>query len=134
MDEDGYFYFLGRSGDRIRRRGVNISAEQIERAAMGNPAILECAAIAVPSPLGEDDVKLCARLVEGATTEPAEIADALAAVLPRALTVRYVEIFDELPKTQTEKVKRAALRLLGESGLTAGSWDHEERRYWSGGR
>ncbi len=132
-DEDGYFYFLGRVGDRIRRRGVNVSAEQIERVALQNPAILECAVIAVPSALGEDDIKLCARLVAGATVTPSEIAEMLAAALPKAMTVRYFEIFAVLPKTQTEKVQRAALRKLGQRGLTAETWDHQERSYWSPG-
>jgi carnitine-CoA ligase len=128
-EPDGYFYFLGRSGDRIRRRGVNVSAEQVEQAALSHPDVLECAAIAVPSPLGEDDIKLCACLLPGAETTPQEIAELLLDTLPRALTVRYVEIFDELPKTQTEKVKRAALRALGDRGLTPNSWDHETQSF-----
>lgn len=128
FDDDGYFYFLGRVGDRIRRRGVNISAEQIERVALQNPAILECAAIAVPGALGEDDIKLCARLVPGADLTPSAIADWLTGALPRAMTVRYVELFEALPKTQTEKVQRAALRKLGDRGLTPTTWDHERQR------
>jgi crotonobetaine/carnitine-CoA ligase len=130
-DDDGYFYFLGRVGDRIRRRGVNISAEQIEKIALQNVVILECAAIAVPSDLQEDDIKLCARLADGATASPAEIADRLAATLPKAMTVRYVEIYETLPKTQTEKVQRAQLRKHGERGLTPTTWDHEQHRYWT---
>ncbi|MCX4149982.1 MULTISPECIES: AMP-binding protein [Paraburkholderia] len=132
-DEDGYFYFLGRVGDRIRRRGVNISAEQVELIALQNPIILECAAIAVPSDLPEDEIKLCARLVDGATASPAEIADKLAATLPKAMTVRYVEIYEWLPKTQTEKVQRAQLRKHGERGLTPTTWDHEQHRFWTAG-
>ena len=129
-DEDGYYYFLGRVGDRIRRRGVNISAEQIEKVALAHEDILECAAIAVPSPLGEDDIKLCARLAAGASLRPADIASYLAGALPKALTVRYVEILELLPKTQTEKVQRVALRRMGKQGLTESTWDHETERYW----
>ena len=131
FDEEGYFYFLGRVGDRIRRRGVNISAEQIERVALQNPGILECAAIAVPGELGEDDIKLCARLVDGAQLTHTQIAEFLGANLPRAMTVRYVEIFTALPKTQTEKVQRAALRKQGERGMTPQTWDHDTNRYWT---
>lgn len=130
-DDEGYYYFLGRAGDRIRRRGVNISAEQIEVVALANPSVLECAAIAVPSEFGEDDIKLCLKLVPGAAADHGGLADALLAALPRTLTVRYFEIMDELPKTQTEKVKRAALRALGERGLTAETWDHEAGRFWT---
>lgn len=130
--EDGYFYFLGRSGDRIRRRGVNISAEQVESVALAHPSVLECAAIAVVSPLGEDDIKLCLRLVDGVEMGALALADALTATLPRTLTVRYFEVFAELPKTQTEKVKRAALREMGKGGLTPRTWDHEQGCFWPG--
>ena len=128
-DDEGYFYFLGRMGDRIRRRGVNVSAEQIEAVALENQAILECAAIAVPSPFGEDDIKVCVGLVPGATVTAREIAAYLVSALPKAMAVRYVEVFTELPKTQTEKVKRAVLRQMGERGLTAQTWDHEQGRF-----
>jgi crotonobetaine/carnitine-CoA ligase len=130
-DDDGYFYFLGRVGDRIRRRGVNISAEQVERVALQNPEILECAAIAVPGELGEDDIKLCVRLVPQSRLTPSDIAESLVSALPRAMTVRYVEVFENLPKTQTEKVQRAALRKLGQRGMTPQTWDHEARRHWA---
>lgn len=129
-DEEGYYYFLGRSGDRIRRRGVNISCEQIENIALAHPQVLECAAIAVPSPFGEDDIKLCIKLVVGARADHPVLAEALLAALPRALEVRYFEVLDELPKTQTEKVKRAALREIGARGLTPTTWDHEARSFW----
>lgn len=131
-DSEGYFYFLGRMGDRIRRRGVNVSAEQIEAVALENRAILECAAIAVPSPVGEDDIKMCVKLVPGATVTARAIAAYLANALPKAMAVRYVELFTELPKTQTEKVKRAVLRQMGEGGLTPETWDHEQDRFVGG--
>jgi crotonobetaine/carnitine-CoA ligase len=131
FDSDGYFYFLGRVGDRIRRRGVNISAEQIERVAQQNPAILECAAIAVPGELGEDDIKLCAKLIDGASKTPDEIALFMGENLPKAMKVRYVEFFSALPKTQTEKIQRAELRKLGQSGMTPETWDHDLQRYWT---
>jgi crotonobetaine/carnitine-CoA ligase len=131
FDKDGYFYFLGRVGDRIRRRGVNISAEQIERVAQQNPAILECAAVAVPGELGEDDIKLCAKLVDGVLKTPDEIALFMGENLPKAMKVRYVEFFSTLPKTQTEKIQRAELRKLGKSGMTPKTWDHDLQRYWT---
>jgi crotonobetaine/carnitine-CoA ligase len=129
-DEEGYFYFLGRAGDRIRRRGVNISCEQIEKIASSHPAVLECAAIAVPSALGEDDIKLCIKLMPSVEVVHATLAEDLLETLPRSLTVRYYELLDELPKTHTEKVKRVALRQMGERGLTPETWDHEAGDYW----
>ncbi|WP_336965305.1 AMP-binding protein [Sphingobium aquiterrae] len=130
-DPDGYFYFLGRSGDRIRRRGVNISADQIEKIALAHPHILECSAIAVPSDVNEDDIKLCAKLTPAAACHEADILEYLREALPKAMTVRYVELFDDLPKTQTEKIKRADLRRMGQAGLTPATWDCEIGAYWA---
>ena len=59
-----------------------------------------------------------------------ELADK-AELYARTLQHYNQALFDTLPKTQTEKVKRAALRKLGERGLTPATWDHEEKRYWS---
>lgn len=129
-DGEGYFYFLGRSGDRIRRRGVNISAEQIEQVALSHRAVLECAAIAVPSDINEDEIKLCLKLVPGEPGDHAVLAEAILEKLPRTFTVRYFELYEDLPKTQTEKVKRAALRQIGERGLTPGTWDHGIGASW----
>src|SRR5262249_44575679 len=57
-DEDGYFYFLDRIADAIRRRGENISAFDIECEINLHPAVLESAAFGVPSDLGEQAVKV----------------------------------------------------------------------------
>jgi len=128
-DEDGYYYFLGRLGDRIRRRGVNVSAEQVESVALKNTSILACAAIAVPSDMGEDDIKLCVQFVAGSQALPGEISSWLASNLPKTMGVRYVEVYSDLPKTQTEKVQRAVLRQHGDRGLTPMTWDHDEGRF-----
>ena len=114
--------FVANAGDRIRRRGVNISAEQVEAVALAHPDVLECAAIGVPSPLGEDDIKLCLRLVPAAAADHVALAETLLQVLPRALTVRYYELFDDLPKTPTRKVEKYLIR---QEGITPDTWDRE---------
>jgi crotonobetaine/carnitine-CoA ligase len=57
--------------------------------------------------------------------------DYLRDILPKSMMVRYVEIFDDLPKTQTEKIKRAELRSTGEKGLTSNTWDDDIKAYWA---
>ena len=57
IDDEGLFYFCGRKKASIRRRGENISAWEIETAVNQHPSVLESAAYAVPSDLGEDEVK-----------------------------------------------------------------------------
>ena len=57
LDEDGHLYFVDRKKDVVRRRGENISSREVEDVIKRHPGVLDCAVIAVPSELGEEDVK-----------------------------------------------------------------------------
>lgn len=117
-DADGYFYFLDRMKDAIRRRGENISAFDLECEVNLHPAVLECAALGVPSELEEEDVKLAVVLRPGARLDAAELLDFCAKRLPRYMVPRYVEFLDELPRTATDKIAKHRLRAGGDPGRT----------------
>jgi len=125
-DAEGYFYFLDRIADAIRRRGENISAFDIECEVNLHPAVLECAAIGVPSELGEEEVKLAVVLAPGATLGAPELVAYCAGKLPAFMVPRYVEFIDELPRTPTDKVAKHVLRAMGRDGRTAATWDREQ--------
>ena len=57
-DEDGWYYFVDRYKDTLRRRGENISSYEVEQVILGHPAVAECAVIGVPADVeaGEDEV------------------------------------------------------------------------------
>ena len=57
LDEDGHLYFVDRKKDVVRRRGENISSQEVEDVIKSHPGVMDCAVIAVPSELGEEDVK-----------------------------------------------------------------------------
>ena len=121
-DADGNFYFVDRIKDCLRRRGENISSYEVEVEVNAHPAILESAAIAVPSPTSEDEIKVVATLKPGAFVEPDELCLFLQERLPRYMVPRYIEVTEiELPKTPTGKVKKNELRATG----TNGAWDRE---------
>lgn len=123
MDEAGNYYFRDRLKDAIRRRGENISSHEIEREVDAHPAILESAAIAVPSPFGEQEVKVIAALRPGRALTAQELAKHLAAALPKYMQPRYLEIRDgELPKTPTGKIRKPELRAEG----VGSAWDRGE--------
>ncbi|QIS18317.1 AMP-binding protein [Nocardia terpenica] len=126
QDEDGYFYFLDRMRDAIRRRGENISAFDLECEVNLHPAVLETAAIAVPSELGEDDVKLAVVLRPEAALAPDELIEFCAEKLPRFMVPRYVEFVDSLPRTGNDKVAKYLLRAQGEHGITPNTWDRDK--------
>ncbi|GAB3432414.1 AMP-binding protein [Actinophytocola sediminis] len=124
-DEDGYFYFLDRMKDSIRRRGENISAFDLECEVNLHPAILESAAIGVPSELEDEDVKLAVVLRPGATLDATELIEFCVERLPGFMVPRYVEFIDALPRTPTDKVAKYRLRAEGDHGITPSTWDRE---------
>jgi len=118
---DGTFEYAGRTKDSIRRRGENVSAWEVEEAAMRHELVKEAAAIGVPSPLGEEDVALL--IVAGQQNpDPHELRQFMAVDLPRFAVPRYVEIVDELPKTPSERIAKAIVR---ERGITSAAFDAE---------
>lgn len=127
MDADGFTFYEGRVKESLRRRGENIVPDDIERAVLLHDAVHEVAASAVPSDLGEDDVKVSVVLEEGAELDPQELLDFLKDKLPSFMVPRYVNVMKELPYTATHKLQRNSLR-----GLTPGTWDGETRTWYMG--
>ncbi|TWF77936.1 crotonobetaine/carnitine-CoA ligase [Pseudonocardia hierapolitana] len=125
-DDDGYFYFLDRIADAIRRRGENISAFDIECEVNLHPEIVESAAFGVPSELGEEDVKLAVVRAPGSDLSAPGLAAYCAAKLPSFMVPRYIEFVGELPRTPTDKVAKHELRARGDQGITPGTWDREQ--------
>ncbi len=120
-DADGFYYFSGRKKASIRRRGENISAWEIETVVDQHPAVLESAAYAVPSELGEDDVKIAVVLKPGAHLSPEELIEYCRGRMAYYAVPRFIEFEDELPKTGTHRIQYAALKARG----IADAWDRE---------
>ena len=119
-DADGYFYFVGRRTDGIRRRGENISAFEVEEVVKLHPAVVDAAAFGVQSELTEDDVMVAVVARPGEMLDPAELIEFCTTRMGRHMIPRYIDIVDTLPRTPTEKVEKAQLR---ERGITATTWD-----------
>lgn len=125
-DEDGYFYFVDRKKDALRRRGENISSFEVERAINTHPDVLESAAVAVPSEVGEDEVKICVVLKPDVTLLPEELIAYCEDRMPYFAVPRFVEFMESLPKTPTERVQKY---LLKQAGVTPNTWDREQAGY-----
>ena len=121
-DEDGYFYFVDRIKDAIRRRGENISSFEVENEVTAHPDVAEAAAVAVPSDLGEDDVMIVVAAVAGSTIDPEGLLRFLEPRMAHFMVPRYIRIVDELPKTPTQKVQK---HLLKSAAVTQDTWDRE---------
>ena len=124
VDSDGFLYFVDRKKDIIRRRGENISSQEVENVVKRHPNVLDCAVLAVPSELGEDEVKAYVTPREGATPDPAELVHWCADNLAYFKVPRYWEVRDELPRTPSLRVRKDVLRQEKED-LIEGCFDLE---------
>lgn len=121
QDEDGFFHFVDRSKDVIRRRGENISSQEIEAIVRELPEVLECAAVPVPSPVTEDDVLVVVHAEQPAEDLARRIHDHCVRTMPAFWVPSYVHLSAEpLPKTPTNKFEKWKLKQLH---LHADTWD-----------
>jgi crotonobetaine/carnitine-CoA ligase len=109
-DADGYYYFVDRKKDVIRRRGENLAPYDVESVLNRHPAVFETVVVGVPSPLGEEDVKAFVQLRPGAEASARELFEFCVANLPFFMVPRYLEFLEEIPKTANQKAQRYLLR------------------------
>jgi crotonobetaine/carnitine-CoA ligase len=122
IDDDGYLFFVDRKKDALRRRGENISSFEMEKTLFGHPALRDAAVHAVPSELGEDDVKITVVLQDNAQLTEEELCRWMAERVPYFAIPRYVEFRDDLPRNPVGRVLKYQLR---EEGVTPATWDRE---------
>jgi acetyl-CoA synthetase len=113
MDEDGYYWFVGRADDVIKSSGYRIGPFEVESALMEHPAVLECAITAVPDPDRGQIVK--ATIVPSKNYHPSEelakeLQEHVKKVTAPYKYPRLVEFVTELPKTISGKIRRVQIR------------------------
>ena len=119
-DGAGWFYFVDRAKDAMRRRGENVSSVEVEAAFALHPDIVDCAAYPVPSDLSEDEIMLAAVCKPGRRVDPLDLVKFAEDKLPYFAMPRFIRLMDELPRTATQKVQKAQLR---SEGVVADAWD-----------
>ncbi|OFO79106.1 acetyl-CoA synthetase [Prevotella sp. HMSC077E09] len=114
-DEEGYFWFVGRTDDVIKSSGYRIGPFEVENALMTHPAVVECAITGVPDPIRGMIVKATVVL---AAEYKAKADDNLVKELQNHVKhetapykyPRVIEFVDELPKTISGKIRRVEIR------------------------
>ena len=112
-DEDGYYWFVGRSDDVIKSSGYRIGPFEVESALIEHPAVLECAITAVPDEIRGQVVKATVVLSKGYTPSDElkiELQDHVKRVTAPYKYPRIIEFVDELPKTISGKIRRVEIR------------------------
>ncbi|WP_452655690.1 AMP-binding protein [Sphingomonas bisphenolicum] len=121
-DEEGYFFFVDRKKDAIRRRGENVSSFEVESEALRYPGVTEAAVYAVKSDLAEDEVMVCLATAANDQFDPHDFTEFMTRRLAHFMVPRYVRLLPELPKTPTGKIQKVDLRA---TGVTDDCWDRQ---------
>jgi long-chain acyl-CoA synthetase len=111
-DQDGYIFLTGRSRDIIKAGGNRVSSKEIEDAVLEISGILEAAVIGVPDEILGEAIKVFAVRCNPALTEE-EVKRHLQRSLPAFKHPKWVQFCDSLPRNQTGKILKAALREAG---------------------
>lgn len=113
VDEDGYYWFVGRADDVIKSSGYRIGPFEVESALLEHSSVLECAVTGVPDPVRGQVVKATITLVKGYEASDAlakEIQEHVKKVTAPYKYPRIIEFVDELPKTISGKIRRVQIR------------------------
>jgi crotonobetaine/carnitine-CoA ligase len=125
MDADGYFWFVDRKKDCIRRRGENISAFEVEKVILDHSAVAHAAVFPVRTADGDEEVGASVVLREGARLTEVQLVDHCSRNLSYFMVPRYLEFLPELPVTVNQKVEKFRLKQRMDADPAA-VWDREK--------
>jgi benzoate-CoA ligase family protein len=117
-DEEGFYWFEGRSDDLFKCSGMWVSPGEVEDAVMSHPAVLETAVVAEADDKGATIAAAYVALRPGHSAGDGlsrEILEHAAKTLPRFKRPQRIHFMDALPRTATGKVQRFKLRQLSRS-------------------
>jgi crotonobetaine/carnitine-CoA ligase len=110
MDEDGYFHFVDRKKDMIKRGGENVAAVEVEYVLSLHPKVQEAAVVGVPDPIRDEAIMALIVLQEGESCTDEEIINFCKERLAKFKVPSFVEFKKSFPKTSIGKVQKNILR------------------------
>lgn len=124
VDDDGYFWFLDRMKDAIRRRGENISAYEVEKVLLQHPAVEDVAVFAVKSEMAEDEVAAAIVGKPGTKFDEAALIEFCRREMPYYMVPRFLQVITDLPRNASQKIEKFKLREAANADLSR-LWDRE---------
>lgn len=109
-DAQGYLYFVARMDDIIKTRGEKVAPREVEDAIHRLDGVTGCAVIGVPDEALGEAVKAYVTLRQGSLLVARDIVRHCMARLENHMAPKFVEIVDELPRTESGKIRHATLR------------------------
>ena len=110
VNEAGYFEFVDRDKDMIKRTGENIAAGEVEAVIKTHPAVADTAVIGVPDQMRDESIKAFVVVRDGESPTEQEIIEYCAARLSKFRVPEFVEFRQELPRTSVGKIQKHILR------------------------
>jgi acetyl-CoA synthetase len=113
VDDDGFWYLLGRSDDTLKIAGKRVGPAEVEAAAVAHPSVVEAAAIGIPDALKGESIVVLAILrpgVAGGARVSAEISDLVVRDLGKTCRPAAVVAVPDLPRTRSGKIMRRVAR------------------------
>ncbi|MDI7744034.1 AMP-binding protein [Lysinibacillus fusiformis] len=110
IGEDGYFYFVDRVKDMIKRSGENVAAQEVESVLTQHMAVYESAVIGVPDDMRDEAIKAFVILNNGMSVTEAELIDFCKARLAKFKVPDSIEFVHDFPRTPVGKIQKHLLR------------------------
>lgn len=125
MDEDGYFWFVDRKKDAIRRRGENVSAFEVEQILLNHPAVADAAVFPMASELSEEEVACAVVAKPGQTIDEKDLIAYCVKSMSYFMVPRFVRVMDHLPMNLSQKVEKYKLQTEAAQNREL-YWDREK--------
>ncbi|MBI2206954.1 MAG: AMP-binding protein [Candidatus Rokubacteria bacterium] len=106
MDEDGWFFFVDRKKDMIKRAGENVSASEVEETLKQHAAVFDAAVVGVPDPVRDQAIKAYVILNEGARASADDLIAWCGSHLSTFKVPELVEFRDTFPRTSVGKIQK----------------------------
>ena len=110
VNEAGYFRFVDRAKDMIKRGGENVAAGEVEMVIKRHPSVADAAVIGVPDAMRDEAIKAFVILRDGATASENEIIEFCKASLSRFRVPESVEFRKNFPRTSVGKIQKHIMR------------------------
>jgi crotonobetaine/carnitine-CoA ligase len=123
-DREGYFFFVGRLADCLRRRGENVSAYEVEQAVLKHPDLVEAAVVGIDAEIGEQDIALYYVEREPGRLAPERLEAWCRERLGDFMVPRFFCPVAEFPKTETQRVQKG---ILHSQTQLRGAYDAQKR-------
>jgi crotonobetaine/carnitine-CoA ligase len=106
VDEEGWFFFVDRKKDMIKRAGENVSASEVEETLKQHPAVFDAAVIGIPDPVRDQAIKAFVIVNEKAAASPAELIEWCRVRLSSFKVPEVIELRETFPRTSVGKIQK----------------------------